>query len=506
MPNAFITVGSRLYPQIREYTRTSTAVTNAYLSPTLKSYVSAINEYFISLGGENNVRYFQSNGGLATGEVMTDRSVYAINSGPASAPIAGLSIANPFKYKNVITVDMGGTSFDITLTKGGSTNLNKNVDFLRYRIGVPMIQVETLGAGGGSIGWIDEMGLLQVGPQSAGANPGPACYSKGGEKPTVSDANLVLGYLNPDGLIGGKLPLNYENAFNSIEKNIAKPLGIEVEKAAYGIFTIVNSNMVNGIRRVTVERGYDPRDFVLVAGGGATGAHITALAKEMGIDTVIVSKLSSGLCAYGQIISDVKYNYMATIPTRLDSIKAAEKINKTFKEIESKGIERLNKDGFEEKKINTYRSLEMRYVGQIHECTVNIDFFEITEETLQNIKEAFHNRHEELYTYSEKDSPVELVNIESTIYGRIDRPNYSELENKGQINDALKISRNLIFSEKGNALKTPVYDGNKLSPGNLIDGPAVVEEDTTTLVIENGWFLELHKSGTYIIKRKKPIS
>jgi len=506
MPNAFITVGSRLYPQIREYTRTSTAVTNAYLSPTLKSYVSAINEYFISLGGENNVRYFQSNGGLATGEVMTDRSVYAINSGPASAPIAGLSIANPFKYKNVITVDMGGTSFDITLTKDGSTNLNKNVDFLRYRIGVPMIQVETLGAGGGSIGWIDEMGLLQVGPQSAGANPGPACYSKGGEKPTVSDANLVLGYLNPDGLIGGKLPLNYENAFNSIEKNIAKPLGIEVEKAAYGIFTIVNSNMVNGIRRVTVERGYDPRDFVLVAGGGATGAHITALAKEMGIDTVIVSKLSSGLCAYGQIISDVKYNYMATIPTRLDSIKAAEKINKTFKEIESKGIEHLNKDGFEEKKINTYRSLEMRYVGQIHECTVNIDFFEITEETLQNIKEAFHNRHEELYTYSEKDSPVELVNIESTIYGRIDRPNYSELENKGQINDALKISRNLIFSEKGNVLKTPVYDGNKLSPGNLIDGPAVVEEDTTTLVIENGWFLELHKSGTYIIKRKKPIS
>ena len=506
MPNAFITVGSRLYPQIREYTRTSTAVTNAYLSPTLKSYVSAINEYFISLGGKNNVRYFQSNGGLATGDVMTDRSVYAINSGPASAPIAGLSIANPFKYKNVITVDMGGTSFDITLTKGGSTNLNKNVDFLRYRIGVPMIHVETLGAGGGSIGWIDEMGLLQVGPQSAGANPGPACYSKGGEKPTVSDANLVLGYLNPDGLIGGKLPLNYENAFSSIEKNIAKPLGMEVEKAAYGIFTIVNSNMVNGIRRVTVERGYDPRDFVLVAGGGATGAHITALAKEMGIDTVIVSKLSSGLCAYGQIISDVKYNYMATIPTRLDSIKAAEKINKTFKEIESKGIEHLNKDGFEEKKINTYRSLEMRYVGQIHECTVNIDFFEITEETLQNIKEAFHNRHEELYTYSEKDSPVELVNIESTIYGRIDRPNYSELENKGQINDALKISRNLIFSEKGNVLKTPVYDGNKLSPGNLIDGPAVVEEDTTTLVIENGWFLELHKSGTYIIKRKKPIS
>ena len=503
MPKAFITVGSKLYPQIREYTRTSTAVTNAYLSPTLKSYVSAINEYFINLGGENNVRYYQSNGGLATGDVMTDRSVYAINSGPASAPIAGLSIAKPFNYQNVITVDMGGTSFDITLTKEGSTNLNKNIDFLRYRIGVPMIQVETLGAGGGSIGWIDQMGLLQVGPQSAGANPGPACYDNGGEEPTVSDANLVLGYLNPEGLIGGKLPLNYKNAFNSIKKNIAKPLDIEVQKAAYGIFTIVNNNMVNGIRRVTVERGYDPRDFVLVAGGGATGAHITALAKEMGIDTVLVSKLSSGLCAYGQIISDVKYNFMATIPTRLNLLKAAEEINNAFKGIESKGIKYLNKDGFEEKNIKIYRSLEMRYVGQIHECTVNIDFFEITNKTLENIKEAFHNRHKELYTYSETESPVELVNIESTIYGKIDRPTYLELENNGQINDALKTSRNLIFSETGNLIKTPVYDGNKLSPGHQINGPAVVEEDTTTLVIEPEWFLELHKSGTYIIKKKK---
>ena len=503
MPKAFITVGSKLYPQIREYTRTSTAVTNAYLSPTLKSYVSAINEYFINLGGENNVRYFQSNGGLATGEVMIDRSVYAINSGPASAPIAGLSIAKSFNYQNVITVDMGGTSFDITLTKEGSTNLNKNIDFLRYRIGIPMIQVETLGAGGGSIGWIDQMGLLQVGPHSAGANPGPACYDNGGEKPTVSDANLVLGYLNPEGLVGGKLPLNYKNAFNSIKENIAKPLEIEVQKAAYGIFTIVNNNMVNGIRRVTVERGYDPRDFVLVAGGGATGAHITALAREMGIDTVIVSKLSSGLCAYGQIISDVKYNFMATVPTRLNSLKAAEEINNAFRDIESKGIKYLNKDGFEEKNINIYRSLEMRYVGQIHECTVNIDFFEITNETLENIKEAFHNRHKELYTYSETESPVELVNIESTMYGRIDRPTYLELENKDQINNALKTSRNLIFSETGNLIKTPVYDGNKLSPGYKINGPAVVEEDTTTLVIEPEWFLELHKSGTYIIKRKK---
>jgi N-methylhydantoinase A len=502
MPDAIITIGSELYPQIREYTRTSTAITNAYLSPILKNYVSAINKYFINLGGENNVRYFQSNGGLATGKVMSERSVYAINSGPASAPQAGLSVCNPFDYKNIITVDMGGTSFDITLTKDGNTNLNKNIDFLRYRIGIPMIQVETLGAGGGSIGRIDEMGLLQVGPQSAGADPGPACYNKGGNDPTVSDANLVLGYLNPDGLIGGKLPLNYENAFKSIEEKIAKPLNLSVEKAAYGMFTIVNSNMVNGIRRVSVERGYDPRDFVLVAAGGATGAHITALASEMGINTVIVSKLSSGLCAYGQIISDVKYNYMATIPVRLDENCDYEKINRLFKGIETKGKEHLKNDGFDEEEIDVYRSLEMRYLGQIHECTVNIETFDIDSETVQKVKDAFHKRHEELYTYSELQSPVELVNIESTLYGRIDRPAPAEIESDTLLKDALKSSRNLIFSNSGESIKTPVYDGNLLSDGHQIDGPAVVEEDTTTLVIEPGWLLELHKSGTYIINRK----
>jgi N-methylhydantoinase A len=499
MPDAFVTVGSKLYPQIREYTRTSTTITNAYLAPTLKNYVSSINKYFIDLGGKKNVRYFQSNGGLATGEVMVDRSVYAINSGPASAPLAGISVSNPFNIKNVITVDMGGTSFDITLTKDGNTNLNKNIDFLRYRIGVPMIQVETLGAGGGSIGWIDEMNILQVGPQSAGAEPGPACYDKGGVKPTVSDANLVLGYLNPEGLVGGKLPLNFDKAYNSIENYIAKPLNLSVEKSAYGMFTIVNNNMVNGIRRVTIERGYDPRDFVLVAGGGATGAHITALAKEMGIKTVLVSKLSSGLCAYGQIISDVKYNFMSTIPMRLEKKNSGTIINEKFKEIESSGLEHLLKDGFQEKQIEINRSLEMRYVGQIHECTVNIDFFEINNENINQITKAFHNRHKELYTYNEIDSEVELVNIESTIYGRIEKPHYKELDNDQDIKEAEKSPRKIIFSSDGIPVSTKVYDGKKISPRKKIKGPAVIEEETTTLVIEPKWGVELHPSGTYVI-------
>lgn len=263
MPDVRLTIGSQLYPQIREYTRTSTAIVNAYLAPILQRYVEAVDAYFQSLGARHPVRYFQSNGGLALGRIVADQSVYAINSGPASAPQAALWLSEPWGMKDIITVDMGGTSFDITLTRGGQANVSKNIDFLRYRIGIPMIQVETLGAGGGSIGWIDQMGLLQMGPQSAGSEPGPACYGQGGEKPTTTDANLVLGYLNPTGLVGGRLPLSAEKARTAIRTHLAEPLGISVEKAAYGMFTIVNNNMVNAIRRVSVERGYDPRDFVL---------------------------------------------------------------------------------------------------------------------------------------------------------------------------------------------------------------------------------------------------
>jgi N-methylhydantoinase A len=501
MPDVIITVGSELYPQIREYTRTSTAITNAYLAPILKSYVTAIDSYFRDLGAENPVRYFQSNGGLAIGQVMTDRSVYAVNSGPASAPQAALAVCNPFGHKNVITVDMGGTSFDITLAKDGKTNLNKNIDFLRYRIGLPMIQVETLGAGGGSIGWIDDMGLLQMGPQSAGSDPGPACYGQGGSDPTVSDANLVLGYLNPDGLVGGRLPLDYEKSQQAIEQNIARPLNMPVEVAAYGMFTIVNNNMVNGIRRVTVERGYDPRDFVLVAAGGATGAHITALATEMGIDTVIVSKLSSGLCAYGQIISDVKYNYMATIPVRLEGDDTYARVNALFKEIEATGIEHLRSDGFTDDNIDFQRSMELRYVGQIHDCTVDIETFDINAQSIGQIKDAFHDRHEQLFAYSERHSPVELVNIESTLYGRVDRPNPASLGAGGRVEDAIKGHRSMIFSEDGKRMSAPVYDGARLGAGDRISGPAVIEEDTTTIVVQPSWQIELHETASYVITR-----
>lgn len=499
MPDTQVTVGSELYPQVREYTRTSTAITNAYLGPILKSYVTAVDAYFRSLGAKSPVRYFQSNGGLAVGEIMADRSVYAINSGPASAPRAGLHVTEPFYGKNVITVDMGGTSFDITLTYDGVTNLSKNIDFLRYRIGVPMIQVETLGAGGGSIGWIDEMGLLQMGPQSAGSDPGPACYSRGGVEPTTTDVNLALGYLSPEGLVGGRLPLDKTKAEQAIRTKIATPLNLSLEKAAYGMFTIVNANMVNGIRRVSIERGYDPRDFVLVCAGGATGAHITAIAREMGITRIIVPKLASGLCAFGQIISDVKYNHMATCPVRLDSDEAYERVNALFRQIEDEGRARLKSDGFTGDRIRIERSLEMRYVGQVHECTVDVETFDINAETVERLKDAFHRRHEQLYTYSEPNNTVEVVNIESTLYGVVSKPGTIPLAAGGDTDAALKGTRMAIFSREGERTRTPVYDGTRLGAGDRIAGPAIIEEVTTTVVVEPGWIADLHESGSYVI-------
>jgi N-methylhydantoinase A len=502
LPKAILTVGSELYPQIREYTRTSTAVVNAYLAPVLRRYVDAVDKYFKSLGARQPVRYFQSNGGLAIGTVMTDRSVYAINSGPASAPQAGLYVCAPFKKKNVITVDMGGTSFDITLTKDGQTNLNKNIDFLRYRIGVPMIQVETLGAGGGSIGWIDSLGILQVGPQSAGSEPGPACYGTGGTEPTISDANLVLGYLNPEGLLGGKLPLNLEKARLAIKK-VADQTGMPVERAAYGMFTIVNNNMVNGIRRVSVERGYDPRDFVLVGAGGATAAHICALAREMGIETIVLPKLASGLCAFGQIISDVKYNYMATAPARLDNAAACRKLDGLFNGVEAQGIKHLESDGFALKDIAVKRSMDMRYVGQVHECTVDIGTFDINEKSIEKVKDAFHKRHEQLYTYSERHNAVEVVNIESTVYGRIEKPRLPKYGRGTSSKSALKGYRKAIFAASGKSTKTPIFDGGKMGAGAKVKGPAIIEEVTTTIVIEPGWSAVLDATGSYLITRGK---
>lgn len=502
MPDVFVCAGHEVYPQVREYTRTSTTIVNAYLSPVMGRYVARIDDYFRSLGARGAVRYFQSNGGLAVGDIMRRRAVNAINSGPASAPQAGLYVAAPFGIDNIITVDMGGTSFDITMARGGQTNLNRNIDFLRHRIGVPMIHVETLGAGGGSIAHLNAFGMLEVGPRSAGAAPGPACYGLGGEEPTVTDANMVLGYLRPDAVLGGTIRLDRERARDAVERHVAKPLGLSLERAAYGIGTLVNMNMANGIRRISIENGYDPRDFALVCAGGAAGMHIAALAEEIGSRTVLVPKIASCLCAFGQVISDVKYHFLASAVMRLDQGADVGRLDRLFHDMEARGQELLAADGFPAERINLARKVEMRYQGQIHECQVDVPPGPVTADTLAKLLRDFHVRHEQLYTYSEPHNVVELVNLEVMAAGAVERPALPELATgSGDPAAALDSRRAMLFDDGGLRVDTPVYDGARLLAGDRIAGPAVIEEPTTTIVVRPGWNALLHGSGTYLLTR-----
>ncbi|WP_152223548.1 hydantoinase/oxoprolinase family protein [Pseudomonas sp. SCB32] len=503
LPGVFVCTGYEVFPQIREYTRTSTTVVNAYLSPVMARYVERIDALFEELGTQQPVRYFQSNGGLAPGNVMRERAVNAINSGPASAPQAGLSVARPFGIDNIITVDMGGTSFDITLTNAGRTNFSKDVDFLRQRIGVPMIQVETLGAGGGSIAHLDEFGMLQVGPRSAGAKPGPVCYGKGGSEPTVTDANLALGYLPDGALLGGTIRLNRQAALDAIRQKIADPLGISIERAAFGITTLVNLNMVNGIRRVSIERGHDPRDFALIGAGGAAGMHVVRLAEEIGIQTVLIPKVASGLCAFGQILSDVRYDQLTTLPMRLDAGHVdLEQLNRALADLRQQGLVNLRDDGFADESSSCHYTLEMRYLGQIHECSVELEAHRLDEAGLAALCEAFHERHRKLFSYSEEASPVELVNLECSVIGHLPRP--PQLELQGPANPPVAVPdslRPMLFSADGEFQSTAVFNGNRLLPGQTVQGPCVIEEDTTNIVVPPLWQATLEPSATYRVTR-----
>ena len=499
MPGTYVTLSVDLLPQIREYTRTSTTVMNAYIGPIIRRYVERMEALLHDLGYANPVRYMQSNGGLTSGRFLADKGIYALNSGPAAGPNAGLFFHTGDRSRDIITVDMGGTSFDISLSKDGKTNIVKDFDFLRYRIGIPMLQVETLGAGGGSIAFVNGMGLLQVGPESAGAQPGPAAYGQGGQRPTVTDALVVLGYLNQEALLGGRLRIDAEAARRVIAAGVAGPLKLDVERAAQGIFTLVNSNMVSGIRRVSIERGYDPRDFMMVVGGGAGPAHAGRLASELGIPTILIPKVSSALCAFGEILADMKHSYLSSSAVRLDAMDYAH-LNDTFASMETQGRHDLGSAGVTADAITISRSLDMRYVDQVHECQVDIPLEDLSASNIDAIAEAFHTRHEELFTYCERDNTVEIMNLESTVVGKVARPQLPPLASGTSDPAHAQSGERLAFFEENNAfVMTPVYDGARLLVGNVVVGPAIIEEITTSIVVFPGWQVRLDDPGVYVM-------
>ena len=344
LPAVHVTLSVDLLPQIREYTRTSTVAVNAYVQPRLAGYIGAIEEMLLGLGYRNPIRYVQSNGGLTSGRAFIQRAVSALNSGPAAGPSASLYYAGRLDRRDVLTLDMGGTSSDISLAPEGRVDLVKDVDIGRYRVGIPLVNVVSIGAGGGSIARLDRQGMLRVGPDSAEAVPGPACYMRGGTEATVTDALVVLGYLNQAALLGGRMLIDPDAARAAVQERVADRLRLPLERAAHGIFEVVNANMIGGIRSVSVERGHDPRDFCLVAGGGATSAHAGRLAAELGIGTTVVPRVASGLCAFGEAIADVKHTYLASYTAALPRLDPA-RLNELFLDLEARGRVRSSRGG-----------------------------------------------------------------------------------------------------------------------------------------------------------------
>jgi N-methylhydantoinase A len=502
LPKAFISISSEVLPQIREYERSSTTVANSYVGPKLTVYLSTLEEKLRRDGLGQAFYVTASNGGVMTADTAIRHASATLLSGPAAGAVGAVFFAELLDRKNLILMDMGGTSFDVSLVNNGKLTLSTEGEIAGYRIAKPMIDINTVGAGGGSIAWLDRGGMLKVGPASAGSDPGPVCYDMGGEKPTVTDANLVLGYLNKDYFLGGEMTVNAGKAEEVIEKTIAGPLALSVHQAAAGIFRIINQNMADATKVVSVQRGHDPREYALVSAGGACSIHACKIAEEVGSKTVIVPRAASVFCALGMLESDIRLDNVKTYNATIPGIDLDD-LNQVVAETEKKAIAELQQEGVQKKKASLLRYLDMRYVGQHHEVTIEIPNDCVLEERhLEEIASTFHGAHERLYTYSTPEIPLEIMNLRITAVGAVDKVELEQgLEGDTDLDAALKGKRYVYFEDS--LYDTPVYDRDQLKPGCALAGPAVVEERITTVIVHPGWNLVLDRFGNIIMEESK---
>jgi len=499
VPDAFLSVSSRVLPTIRFYNRVSTTVLNAYVGPVLRSYLESLTTRLADAGFGGVLLVMQSNGGVALPEVTLERPAATLLSGPAAGPRAAAAYAGAHGREDCILVDMGGTSFDASLVRAGAAAMNTEGEIDRLRIALPMLAITTIGAGGGSIGWIDEGGLLRMGPASAGALPGPACYRRGGEEPTCTDADLVLGYLDPDFFAGGKLPLDPERARRAIAERIARPLGLGVEKAAAGMYRVINSNMAHGVREITVKRGLDPREFPLVVAGGAGPLHACMIAAELEIPTLLVPRTASTLCATGMLLCDLQHDFVRSAVGPLESF--ADELGALVAEMAATGEVELRREGAAE--IEHQAALDLRYLKQYHEVTVPVSRQAVERCDLASIAGTFHAEHNRLYGYDleTEGTGLELINVRVRSLGRTAAPPLPRIE-AGDRDPAaaLKGRRPLFVPESGSQAEVPVYAGEKLLSGNVIPGPALIERTDTTIFVSAAWVARVDEHGTLVLE------
>jgi N-methylhydantoinase A len=495
LPDAYLSLSHDILREYREFERMSTTVVNAYIGPKVGGYVKSLHASLSGVGFKGNLSIMRSNGGVMTPEVATERPVAMMESGPVGGIIASARVGETLGFDNVISFDMGGTTAKASLVRDGEPTLAPGYYVGGYASGhpvmLPMIDVVEVGAGGGSIAWIDDVGALKVGPQSAGADPGPICYRGGGTEPTITDANVVLGRLDPHNFLGGQMVLDADGAKAGIERKIAKPLKLDPVAAAQSIVDIAISKMSLAVREVSVEKGYDPRDFVLVASGGAGPLHVCAIARELHIPKVIVPLFPSHFSALGMLLADERHDFTRTFYYDLAGLDFAA-LTKIHDEIATEARKSLRHARSAEFKIE----LDLRYVGQEFTLSVPVSPEMIARGDRQKIRKAFDALYEHRYSHHSPDEPVEMVNIRLAAIGKRSRLKFPKVAGKGS--RAVR-KRNVYLSDARKAVSCPIYQRHDLGAGARIKGPALIEEHGTTTVLFEKDRCVVAKSGELLI-------
>ena len=503
MPSAYLTVSSMLLPSIRFYDRVSTTALNSYVGPKLNHYLEQLVDRLRDIDFRGLLLIMQSNGGVMAPEIARSKAALTLLSGPAGGPGAGLFYAKALGQNKAITTDMGGTSFEASVAVGAPILVNEG-EIARHRIALPMLDIHTIGAGGGSIGWLDPGGMLRMGPQSAGADPGPACYMKGGTLPASTDANLVLGYLDPAYFAGGRMRLSVDAARDAIARHIAEPMGLSVENAAAGMFRVVCNNMAQGVREVTIKRGWDPREFPFIAAGGAGPIHSCQICNELEIPLQIVPRESSVLCAMGMLLSDLQHDYVRTFVAPLASLGWSA-LEALVDEMVDAGERELAAERIPPARRRYAIKLDCRYVKQYHEVSVEVPRETIRARDGAAIAQGLHREHNRLYGYSleHEAAPIEIINVRVQAVGGTDKPCPPEEEWSGaDAASAQKGRRDAYVPEDNASRAVPVYDGHSLRFGQRIVGPAIIEEVTTAVVLTGSWDAIVDRFGSFVLYRK----
>jgi len=506
LPGVPIFLSSEVLPEIREFERTSTTAVCAYVGPLLASYLERLEAATQKLGLPA-LHVMASSGGVLEVPEVLKMPAMVVESGPAAGVIAAAHIGRELGLANLISFDMGGTTAKASLIEdgriettseyevGGSGNVNRWLHGTGHPIRVPVIDLAEVSAGGGSIAWVDPGGALRVGPQSAGAEPGPVCYGQGGDEPTVTDADLVLGYLDPAHLLGGALEVDIERARQAIQEKIAAPLGLDVTQAALGIVNVVNNAMAGALRVVSVERGHDAREFSLVAFGGAGPVHAAALAEELEIPRVVVPPIAGGFSALGLVASDLKRDYVRTFYTVLDEADL-EALNAAYQEMERAAREMLSRTSVDEPHWRIQRQGDLRYTRQAYELTVPVPAGRLDARALTAVGKAFHERHRQTYGHDNPDEAVQLVNIRVTAAASLEA---LSIRAAGEGTESAVGQRTAHFPGHG-ALSCAVYRREAMPPGSRIEAPAVIEAMDATILVPPGWRARSDDKGFIVME------